>query len=47
MTEMMYFPEQRIAIAVQVNTSVPRDLGKPMGRFVVEALETIKAANQN
>jgi D-alanyl-D-alanine carboxypeptidase len=44
MTDMMYFPEQRIALAVQVNTSVPRDLGKPPGRVLVEALEVIKSA---
>ncbi len=46
MTDMMYFPEQRIGIAVQVNTSVPRDLGKPLGRVLVEALEVIRSANQ-
>ncbi len=27
MTEMMYFPDRRLAIAVQVNSSVPKDLG--------------------
>jgi hypothetical protein len=37
MTDMMYFPEQKIAVAVQVNTSVPQDLGKPLGRVLVEA----------
>jgi len=43
MTDMMYFPEQRIAIAVQTNTSVGRDLGKPLGRVLVEAFEIVKA----
>ncbi len=44
MTDMMYFPEQRIAVAVQVNTSVPQSLGKPLGRILVEAAEIVKAA---
>lgn len=42
MTDMMYFPEQKIAVAVQVNTSVPQNLGKPLGRVLVELAETIK-----
>ena len=42
MTDMMYFPDKKIAIAVQVNTSVPQDLGKPLGRVVVEIAEMIK-----
>ena len=45
MTDMMYFPEQKIAVAVQVNTSVGKDLGKPLGRMLVEMLEIIKASN--
>ena len=44
MTDMMYFPEQKIAVAVQVNTSVPRDLGKPLGRVLWEVLDVIKVA---
>src|SRR5688572_27954780 len=43
MTDMMYFPEHKVAVAVQVNTSVPRSLGKPLGRVLVEAMEVIKA----
>jgi D-alanyl-D-alanine carboxypeptidase len=35
-TDMMYFPDRKIAIAVQVNTSVGKDLGKPLGRVLVE-----------
>jgi hypothetical protein len=42
MTDMMYFPEQKIAVAVQVNTSVPQSLGKPLGRVLVEMLQAIK-----
>jgi D-alanyl-D-alanine carboxypeptidase len=41
LTEMMYFPEHKISLAVQVNTSVPQNLGKPMGRVLLEALDTI------
>lgn len=46
MTDMMYFPEQKIAVAVQVNSSVPQNLGKPLGRVLVEAAEIIKGAKQ-
>jgi D-alanyl-D-alanine carboxypeptidase len=41
MTDMMYFPDKKIAVAVQVNTSVGRDLGKPLSRLLVEAAELI------
>ena len=41
MTDMMYFPEQRIAVAVQVNTSVGQNVGKPLGRVLVETVELI------
>lgn len=41
MTEMMYFPEHKIAVAVQVNTSVFQNLGKPLGRVLVEMYEMI------
>jgi len=41
MTDVMYFPEHKIAVAVQVNSSVPQNLGKPLGRVLVETLETI------
>jgi hypothetical protein len=44
MTDMMYFPDKRIAVAVQVNTSVPQDLRKPLGRVVVEIAQMIDAA---
>lgn len=39
LTEVMYFPEHKIAVAVQVNTSVSRNLGKPLGRVLVETYE--------
>ena len=41
MTDMMYFPEQKIAVAVQVNTSVGRSLGKPLSRVLVEVVDEI------
>src|SRR5215204_5319043 len=45
MTDMMYFPEQKIAVAVQVNTSVGQSLGKPLGRVLIEVAEVVKANN--
>ena len=47
MTDMMYFPEHKIAVAVQVNTSVGRNLGKPLSRVLVEMMETIKANSES
>jgi D-alanyl-D-alanine carboxypeptidase len=41
LTDMTYFPQQKVAVAVQVNTSVGRNLGKPLGRSVVEVMEVI------
>jgi len=43
MTDMMYFPEHKVALAVQVNTSVGRNLGKPLSRVLVEMMEVIAA----
>ena len=43
MTDMMYFPDHKVAVAVQVNTSVGRSLGKPLGRVLVEVMEVIAA----
>jgi len=43
MTDMMYFPEHKVAVAVQVNTSVGRSLGKPLSRVLVEVMEMIAA----
>jgi D-alanyl-D-alanine carboxypeptidase len=41
MTDMMYFPDHKVAVAVQVNTSVGRSLGKPLSRVLVEVVEVI------
>jgi D-alanyl-D-alanine carboxypeptidase len=46
LTEMIYFPEHKIALALQVNSSVPRVLGKPPVRFLVEAAEIILASEK-
>ena len=40
-TEMVYFPRLKAAVAVQVNTSVPRATGKPLYRFATELAEVI------
>jgi D-alanyl-D-alanine carboxypeptidase len=44
LTDIMYFPDQKIAIAAQVNTSVQQDLGKPLGRVLVELAQVIQSA---
>jgi D-alanyl-D-alanine carboxypeptidase len=44
-TEMIYFPEQKFAIAVQVNMSVPRATGKPLSRFISELAAIIAGAS--
>jgi D-alanyl-D-alanine carboxypeptidase len=36
LTQMAYFPDHQIAVAVQVNTSVPQSLGRPLGEMVNE-----------
>ena len=41
MTDVMYFPEKKVALAVQVNSSVPQNLGKPLGRVLVEMAEIV------
>jgi D-alanyl-D-alanine carboxypeptidase len=42
LTDMMYFPDKKIAVAVQVNTSVGRALGRPLSAVLVETANTIK-----
>lgn len=41
-TDMMYFPDRKIAVAVQVNTSAPQTLGKPLGRVLVEVAGLVR-----
>jgi D-alanyl-D-alanine carboxypeptidase len=43
MTDMMYFPDMKIAVAVQVNTSAPGSFGgKPLGRVLAEAAQLVR-----
>jgi D-alanyl-D-alanine carboxypeptidase len=43
-TDMMYFPDKKIAVAVQVNTSVPGVFGgKPPGRLLAEVAQLIES----
>ena len=46
MTDMAYFPNQKIGVAVQVNTSVGRSLGKPLSRILVEVIEVINGTKE-
>ena len=43
LTEVMYFPDTKVAIAVQVNTSVQRSLGGPPTRFILALAQTLAA----
>ena len=45
MTDMIYFPDKKISLAIQVNSSVPQNLGKPLGRVLIESAEMIFANN--
>ena len=36
MTELVYFPDLKASIAVQVNSSVPRSTGRPLRTFAIE-----------
>ena len=42
LTELLYFPEHKLSIALQVNTSVPKALGKPLVRQLIELAELAK-----
>ena len=41
-TDVMYFPSLKTAIAVQVNSSAPRATGRPLPRVIYELAEIIK-----
>ena len=46
-TDMMYFPEQKIALAVQVNTSAPQSFGgKGPARLLAELAEIVARSQQ-
>lgn len=40
-TEMMYFPQYKFAVAVQVNTSVSRATGKSLVAFITDFADII------
>jgi D-alanyl-D-alanine carboxypeptidase len=40
-TEMAFFPDHKIAIAVQVNTSTPRAAGRPLARVIADLAEVV------
>ncbi|MGH7783190.1 MAG: serine hydrolase, partial [Candidatus Binatia bacterium] len=42
LTDMMYFPEEKIAAAVQINTSVFQGFHQPLGRILVDVDKMIK-----
>ena len=41
LTEMMYFPGPKLAVAVQVNTSVPKDIGNAPLRILLALAEAV------
>jgi D-alanyl-D-alanine carboxypeptidase len=41
-TDMMYFPEHEIAVAIQINSSVPKDIRKRPSSVLVELFGVIK-----
>jgi D-alanyl-D-alanine carboxypeptidase len=46
LTEMVYFPDLKAAVAVQVNTSAPRSTGKPLFRFLTDFADIIRAESR-
>jgi D-alanyl-D-alanine carboxypeptidase len=44
MTELLYFPEMKVSIAVQVNSSAPRSTGKALRAFAIDFANIIKAS---
>lgn len=47
LTEMIYLPERKIALAIQVNSSVPRAIGESPFKFLVEAAGIILEVNRS
>ena len=44
LTEMLYFPELKVAIAVQVNSSAPRSTGRALRAFLTEFAAIVAAS---
>lgn len=45
-TDVMYFPELKTAIAVQVNSSAPRSTGRPLRAFITDFADILKTARE-
>lgn len=45
-TDVMYFPELKTSIAVQVNSSAPRSTARPLSRFVTEFAAIVATSAQ-
>jgi len=45
-TDVMYFPEMKLAIAVQVNSSAPRSTGRPLRAFITEFAQIVAAVTR-
>lgn len=43
-TDLMYFPDLGIAVAVQVNSSAPKVTGRPLSRYLIELADVYRAA---
>jgi D-alanyl-D-alanine carboxypeptidase len=43
-TDVMYFPEMKLAIAVQVNSSAPRSIDRPLRSFITAFAQIVAAA---
>ncbi|MBA3638623.1 MAG: hypothetical protein M3541_07300 [Acidobacteriota bacterium] len=43
-TEVLYFPDIKVSIAVQVNSSAPRSTGQALRAFAVDFATIIKAS---
>ena len=41
-TELVYFPDLKTSVAVQVNSSAPRSTGRPLRTFALEFGRIIK-----
>ena len=45
-TDLMYFPDLKTSIAVQVNSSAPRSTGRPLRTYVTEFATLIREASK-
>lgn len=45
MTELVYFPDLKASVAVQVNSSAPRATGRPLRTFAIEFAQLLRAGD--